>query len=189
MKAAFFLLATILATGTASAQKIAWAPKSDKGFDQAMEQGKFVLQFFVKPKCAECALLERTVFKDPDVASYLGERFIAIRSDASTPNGKIDAENYGIETFPSILFFNSRGELIEHASVTGTLGANEFLQHILNVTSGKLDGAPAQAPGQVQATAKAVTAAPPPATTWSKPDTTKKIAPPPLPDTTAPAAP
>lgn len=189
MKAAFILLATLLATGTASAQKVAWAPKSDKGFDQAMEQGRFVLQFFVKPKCAECALLERTVFKDPDVTSYLGERFVAIRSDASTPNGKIDAENYGIETFPSILFFNSRGELIEHASLTGTLSPNEFLQHILNVTSGKLGGTDNTSSGQIQATAKPVTAAPPPATAWSRPDTTKKIAPPPLPDTTAPAAP
>lgn len=189
MKAAFLLIATLLATGSASAQKIAWAPKSDKGFDQAMEQGRFVLQFFVRPKCADCALLERTVFKDPDITSYLGERFVAIRSDASTPNGRIDAENYGIETFPSILFFNSRGELIEHATVSGMLGSSEFLQHILNVTSGKFSEGAVASTGQVQATAQAVAAPPPAATAWSKPDTTKTIAPPPLPDTTAPAAP
>lgn len=187
MKAAFILLVSLIA-GNAAAQKVVWSPKSDKGFDQAMEERKFVLQYFMKPKCTECALLDRTVFKDPDIVNYLEERFVSIRSDIGSANGKIDAENYGVETYPSILFFNSKGEQIERATMTGIIGPNEFLQHLLNVTTGKFEQATA-ATSQIQATGKAVTEAVPQGTAWSKPDTSAKIAPPPLPDTTAPKAP
>jgi len=186
VKAVFILLATLLA-GNAFAQKVTWAPKSDQGFDQAMEERRFILQFFVKPKCAECALLERTVFKDPDITSFIAERFIAIRSDYATPNGKNDAENYGIETFPTVLFYNSRGELIERATLAGSVGSDEFLQHILNVTAGKFQTQAVQ--DQISTTGQAVKTAPPSSTSWSKPDTTAKIVPPPLPDTASSKAP
>lgn len=187
MRTAFILLAALLA-GTASAQRIAWIPSSDKGFDQAMEEGRYVLQFFVKPKCAECALIERTVFKDPDVVDYLAERFVSIRCDKASPKGRLDAENYGIENFPSILFYNSRGVLIEHATLTGIVGSSEFLQHILNVTSGKFEQ-PAASTTQIQATGHAVKVEPARGTAWSKPDTTATIVPPPLPDTAVKTAP
>lgn len=187
MKAAFILLACLLA-GNAAAQKVAWSPKSDKGFDQAMEERKFVLEYFTKSRCTECALLERTLFKDPDIVDYLNERFVSIKSDIASPNGKTDAENYGVETYPSILFFNSRGEQIERATLVGVLGANEFLQHLLNVTAGKFDPGTA-ATSQVLTTGKAVDAPVSQGTAWSKPDTSARIAPPPLPDTTTPTAP
>lgn len=180
MKAVLILLATVLA-GNAAAQKVAWAPKSDRGFDKAMEERRFVLQFFVKPKCAECALLDRTVFKDPDITTYLDEKFVAIRSDFATPSGRTDAENYGIETFPTIQFFNSRGELIDRATLVGPVDSNDFLKHILNVTAGVFSTP--SGPSQITATGQAVKSAPPSNTAWSKPDTTAKIVPPPIPDT------
>lgn len=187
MRTAFILLAALFA-GSASAQKISWIPSSDKGFDQAMEEGRYVLQFFVKPKCAECALVERTVFKDPDVVDYIADRFVSIRCDQATPKGRLDAENYGIDNFPSILFYNSRGELIEHATLTGNVEPNDFLKHILNVTTGKFEQ-PSSSTSQIQATGQAVKAEPARATAWSKPDTTTTIVPPPLPDTAAKTAP
>lgn len=187
MKVLFVLLAGLLASN-AAAQKVAWSPKSDKGFDQAMEERKFVLQYFTKARCTECALLDRTVFKDPDIVNYLDERFVSIRSDIGSPNGKIDAENYGVETYPSILFFNSKGELIEKATMVGVLGANEFLQHLLNVTTEKFDHGTAPT-SQIQVTGKGVDAPISQGTAWSKPDTSIRIAPPPLPDTTSPTVP
>ena len=181
------VLATACAIAGAAVPKISWAPKSDKGFDQAMEQRKFVLQVFVKPKCAECALLERTSLKDPDVLELIEERFVAIRSDLAKPDGRTDAENYGIETFPTILFFNAKGEQIEGATLAGQLGASEFLQHLVNVSTGKFEQAPA--PALIPATGQATTATPPSTSGWSRPDTAATIAPPPLPDTAAPSAP
>lgn len=181
------VLATTCAIAGAAAPRIDWAPKSDRGFDQAMEQRKFVLQVFVKPKCAECALLERTVFKDPDVLEFLAEKFVAIRSDVAKPDGRTDAENYGVEDFPTVLFFNAKGEQVEGATLTGQLGADEFLQHLVNVASGKFGQA--AAPALIPATGQATTATAPSSSGWSRPDTTATIAPPPLPDTAAPRAP
>lgn len=181
------VLATACAIAGAAVPKISWAPKSDKGFDQAMEQRKFVLQVFVKPKCAECALLDRTVFKDPDVLEFLDEKFVAIRSDIARPDGRADAENYGVEVFPTILFFNAKGEQVEGATLTGQLGPSEFLQHVVNVSNGKFGQAPA--PGLISATGQATTATAPSTSGWSRPDTSATIAPPPLPDTAAPTAP
>lgn len=181
------VLAIACAVAGAAAPKIEWAPKSDRGFDQAMEQRKFVLQVFVKPKCAECALLDRTVFRDPDVVEFLAEKFVSIRSDLARPDGRADAENYGIEVFPTVLFFNSRGEQVEGATLTGQLGPDEFLQHLVNVASGRFGQAPA--PALIPATGQATTATAPSASGWSRPDTSATLAPPPLPDTAAPAAP
>jgi len=180
-------LAILAAAVGAAAPKIAWAPKSDRGFDQAMEQRRFVLQLFVKPKCPECALLERTALQDPDVVSLIGDRFVAIRSDLSRPDGKSDAENYGVETFPTLLFFNARGEQIDGASLVGPVGGSDLLQHLVNITSGKFGQETVK--GQISTTGQAVVGASPSGTSWSKPDTASKIAPPPLPDTAAPATP
>lgn len=181
------VLATVCAVAGAAAPRIDWAPKSDRGFDQAMEQRKFVLQVFVKPKCAECALLDRTAFKDPDVLEFLAEKFVAIRSDLARPDGRADAENYGIEVYPTVLFFNAKGEQIEGATLTGQLGSSEFLQHLVNVSNGKFGQAPG--PALIQATGQATTATAPSTSGWSRPDTSATIAPPPLPDTAAPGAP
>lgn len=185
----FLILAlSLAAAASAAAPKIAWAPKSDKGFDQAMESRKFVMQVFVKPRCPECGLLEKAALKDEDVLTILADRFVAIRSDLSRPDGKADAENYGVEVFPTILFFDSKGALIEGATLQGTIPSEALLRQLLDITSGK----GVQAPGgsaQIHATGQAIQGAAPSGTGWSKPDTTAKIAPPPLPDTAVPAAP
>lgn len=181
------VLATLCTVVGAASPSISWAPKSDRGFDQAMEQSKFVLQVFVKPKCAECVVLDRTSFKDRDVLELLAEKFVAIRSDMAKTDGRTDAENYGIEVFPTILFFNAKGQQIESATLTGQLGADEFFQHLVNVSTGKFDRA--AGPALISTTGQATTATAPSTSGWSRPDTSATIAPPPLPDTAAPAIP
>ncbi len=186
MKSLFFALSLAVVAGAAAPQ-ITWAPKSDKGFDQAMESGKFVMQVFVKPRCPECGLLEKSALKDEDVRTLLSERFVAIRSDLARPDGKADAENYGVETFPTILFFNAKGAQIESATLQGTITTEKLLRQLLDIGSDK--SGQGGGSSQIQATGQAVQGATPSGSGWSRPDTTARIAPPPLPDTAAPAAP
>jgi len=184
MKSIPMLLLALAFTSGAATPKINWAPKSDRGFDQAMEQGKFVLQLFVQPRCPECGLFEKTALKDPDVAAMIEDHFVAIRSDVGKPEGKADAENYAVETFPTILFFNSRGQQIDAAMLKGATPTADFLKQLLDITSGKF--AQQGTKGLLLTTGEAVRGATASTTTtWSKPDTSAKIAPPPLPDTSS----
>lgn len=180
------LALSLSCAASAAAPRVAWAPKSDKGFDQAMENGRFVMQVFVKPRCPECGLLEKSALKDEDVLTILSDRFVAIRSDLARADGRADAENYGVETFPTILFFTSKGAPIESATLDGTITSEILLRRLLEITSEK---APGTGASQIQATGQAVQGATPSGSGWSRPDTSSRIAPPPLPDTAAPAAP
>ncbi|MCB9497291.1 MAG: thioredoxin family protein [Fibrobacteria bacterium] len=181
------LLVALLAVAATAATRVQWAPKSDKGFDQAMESGKFVLQLFVEPKCPECGLFEKTAFRDEDVLTLLESRFVSIRSNVATSEARADAENYGVETYPTVLFFNSKGEQIHEASLQGASTSAEFLRHLLDVTTGKFEKASIQS--GVQATGTAVEGAKPTSGGWSRPDTSASIEPPPLPDTASQASP
>jgi thiol-disulfide isomerase/thioredoxin len=173
----------LVTAAVAAPQQFRWAPTSDRGFDQAIENGKYIVQFFTEPRCAPCAKMERILMRDPEMASLVRQDFVAIRSDASLPEGAKDASNYGVEDFPTLLFFDRHGKQLEGATLQGVPDAAEIYQRFSDVSAGTFDIGKAlpSTPSSGTSLPIQLELAIPASTGYSRPDTTRSIAPPPVP--------
>ena len=119
-------------TGSASA-----APESPRtggvafaklGFDEALSAGragkKLVMVDVYTDWCGWCKKLDRDVFADERVGKAT-KNLVAIRLDAENGGEKI-AEKYQIEGFPTVLFFNEKGELVQR--VNGYVPLDQMLE-------------------------------------------------------------
>ena len=72
--------------------------------------------------CAPCKMMEKTVFKLPEVGKYYNKHFISYRMDVEKGEGIDFKKKYTITGYPSFLFFNEDGSLAHQ--VQGSDGVN-----------------------------------------------------------------
>lgn len=63
--------------------------------------------------CAPCRELKRQTFKDERVAKYFNAHYINIAVDVEKGEGLKFAEQYGIDSYPTLLFIDGEGKLIK----------------------------------------------------------------------------
>lgn len=80
--------------------------------DLAAREGKLYMVDFVARWCMPCRWMEETTFSDPQVSKYLGENYVSVKIDIDDFDGFAYKQLYGIKILPSILIFNSKGELL-----------------------------------------------------------------------------
>lgn len=169
------LLALAGALTAAPPAKIAWTTSTDRGFDLARSGNRSIVQLFTKPRCTDCQKLEREIARDTALAGLIERGFIAIRSDAATPDGRSEAENAGVETWPTVLFFTPRGKPILAATLEAPFPIDTLRERLAAIAEGRF--APAAVP------AAPTSAVPASSGGWSLPDTSRQIVAPPVPDT------
>lgn len=62
--------------------------------------------------CAPCQQLKKTTFKDKKVSSYFNTHFINVSIDVEKGDGEKFAEQYGVNSYPTLLFIDEDGKLI-----------------------------------------------------------------------------
>lgn len=93
---------------------------------QAVAEKKLIFVDLYFTGCAPCAQMDREVFPDPKVAAFLEANFITFKSDILKEEiGKKLSMKYGVTGFPTFLFLNSNGKLIDNAG--GFQSANQFM--------------------------------------------------------------
>ena len=80
--------------------------------EQAARSDKLVFVDFVTDWCLPCKMMEKDVFSDPGIASFMNEHFINYKVDAEKGNGPLLSMVYEVQSFPTLLFFDIKGEII-----------------------------------------------------------------------------
>jgi len=102
--------------------KIVWNSSLTEGFRLAQEKNKNLLVDFFKGDCKWCKRLDDSTFTDRDVIR-LGLEFYFVKVNAIKDSSV--ANQYGVNAYPSVLLFNSKGEEIDR--IVGYLPPREFL--------------------------------------------------------------
>ena len=104
------LLTPVFSSNLEAAEMIQWQPWSDSIFEQAKQQGRFVLLDLGTGWCHWCHVMEEVTYADAAVIKLIGSRYLAVRVDAdSRPDLANRYEDYG---WPATIVFNPDGSEI-----------------------------------------------------------------------------
>ncbi|MBK9615158.1 MAG: protein-disulfide reductase DsbD [Uliginosibacterium sp.] len=128
-----------LRAGTANASE---APrftriKSNAELDaQLAASTRPVMLDFYADWCVSCKEMEHRTFADPQVAGQLAS-FTLLQADVTdnTPDDRALLKRFGLFGPPGILFFRPGGEELAGKRVIGFMGAEEFAQHLRQLTT------------------------------------------------------
>ncbi len=125
MKKIIFLLSGIIITVLAFAETNSTDSKSkedtgilfhqgswEEALELAEKEGKPVFLDIYASWCGVCKKLKTKSFPDEEVAKYYNANFINVALDGEKGEGIQLVEKYDVEKFPSLIFVNSKGELI-----------------------------------------------------------------------------
>lgn len=91
-------------------ETIDWQPWSEKVFERAREDNRFVLLDLGAVWCHWCHVMEDVTYRDPEVIRLIRSRYIAVRVDQdSRPDLSNRYEDYG---WPATIVFNADGSEI-----------------------------------------------------------------------------
>lgn len=116
-----------------SGARLQWTTvETTEAFDELMKNRpavKPVLVDFHADWCADCRLVQRTVFSDPEVAEAVESHFFAVRVDASVDTAPLLplARRYELPGVPGLRFFSASGQELPELRVNGAFTKKEFL--------------------------------------------------------------
>lgn len=120
------------AASKANASKfIKWAKDVDDAVARAKTAKKFALVDFYAEWCGPCKMLEKEVYGDEKHAKALEEIVVSCKIDVDTDGGKPVAEKYGIQSLPTLLIFDEKGEVVGKLLSGYSSGSQEaFLKQV-----------------------------------------------------------
>lgn len=95
---------------------------------KAASEGKLIFVDFTARWCLPCQMMDQTTFNDELLADYLASSYVPVKVDIDDFDGFALKEQYEIQALPSILIFNSAGELLDrHQEAMGATKMKEML--------------------------------------------------------------
>jgi len=97
---------------------------------EAKQAGKPVIIDYYADWCQDCLRMEKSTFNQPAVTKLLTNDFVALQIDVTdqyNEETKATMKRYGIFAPPAILFFNSKGELLEDLKLYGFKSTEDFI--------------------------------------------------------------
>ena len=65
--------------------------------------------------CGPCKLLKKTTFMNDEVGDFFNSHFINAAFDGEKPEGRLLVQQYGVHSYPTMLFINPDGTIRETA--------------------------------------------------------------------------
>lgn len=87
---------------------------------RASAEGKLVFVDFYARWCTPCKWMDQTTFKDKNVVDLLNENFIAVKMNIDEAEGFEMKNRYEVQYLPTILIFNSNGQVVDRIEETLT---------------------------------------------------------------------
>ncbi len=81
--------------------------------DKAEEEGKLIFLDFYTERCLPCKLMDEEVFTDKATADFFNKNFINYKVNASKQRGANLAGHYQIYMYPTLLFVDAKGNILE----------------------------------------------------------------------------
>lgn len=127
MKRLLVVFAILLAVFSADAQGVTFFEGSFADcLKSAKSKDKMVFIDFYTKWCTYCRKMEKEVFVSPLLKDYFDNKFIAIKVDAESEEGKIIAQKYEVAAYPTLVIIAPTGE--EVLSSEGYMGAEQLLR-------------------------------------------------------------
>lgn len=80
----------------------------ENGLEEAEKENKPLLIFFYIQNCMSCELFEKYILSNKSVVKKL-KKFVCVKVDGQVDNELV--EKYHINTFPTVLFIKTNGEI------------------------------------------------------------------------------
>jgi thiol:disulfide interchange protein len=94
-------------------------------FEKAKSENKLVFVDCYTTWCGPCKMLKQYTFKDVILGDYMKENYVSLAIDMETTEGEAIAKKYGIEAYPTLLFLDKYGRVVNHQ--VGGIGAEALL--------------------------------------------------------------
>ncbi len=89
-----------------------YATLSD-ALDEAEAQSKLVFVDFYTTWCLPCKMMDKDVFSDKSIGTFMNEHFINYKVDAEKGNGRNLAVVYNVRAYPTLFFLDAKGNVLE----------------------------------------------------------------------------
>lgn len=89
-----------------------------EGLKEAEKTGKPVFVDAYAKWCGPCKRMAKTTFMDKEVGDFFNEKFVNIKLDAETPDGRKFKKKYPVSAYPTLFFIDENGEVL-HKVVGG----------------------------------------------------------------------
>ncbi len=93
---------------------------------KAKKENKLIFIDCFTSQCAPCKWMAKNIFTNDAVADYFNAQFINAQFDAGIGEGREIAKLYDLNAFPSLLFIDSDGKLVQRGA--GSIEAEPFIQ-------------------------------------------------------------
>lgn len=90
----------------------------DSGKNKAGTEGKLFFVEFYADWCTPCKWMDKTTFRDTEVVSLLNDNYVPLKMDIESDEGANLKEKFSVRMLPTILIFNSKGEMVERVEKT-----------------------------------------------------------------------
>jgi thiol-disulfide isomerase/thioredoxin len=91
--------------------------------DMAARQGKLYFVHFTAQWCMPCRWMDENTFSDPALSDFVQEHYIAVKMDVDDAYGLKCKEEFTIQKLPTVLIFNTKGEVIERREASIDAGS------------------------------------------------------------------
>ena len=86
----------------------------EEGMQVAAGSDRLVLVDVSAIWCSSCRTFDREVLADPAVRGLIEERFVFVRLEYESDEGKAFREEYGVKGFPRLLVLDADGGVVAH---------------------------------------------------------------------------
>ena len=96
-----------------------------EGLEKAKAENKLLFVDCYTTWCGPCKFMKINTFTNANLGDYMKDNYVSLAIDMETTEGEAIAKKYGIEAYPTLLFLDKYGRVVNHQ--VGGIGAEALL--------------------------------------------------------------
>ncbi|MDZ7899411.1 MAG: thioredoxin family protein [Arcicella sp.] len=85
-----------------------------EGLEKAKAENKLLFVDCYTTWCGPCKMLKKYTFTDVPLGDFMKDKYVSMAIDMETTEGMTIAKKYGIEAYPTLLFLDKYGRVVNH---------------------------------------------------------------------------